>query len=273
MNGLRLGSKPRRPSFDKCDRHMMTHSDIDDGQHVCLPARRRRARPRIGWTRRRRDGRGRDGVQSGDLLSDSVIAPVDQLHPAGGHGDWLRVRFARDRDSERFRRPDDRSSSLASVFAGSAEVTFPREAAARRSARPDRVARLSRMDTSSQPVAVACAPMQERQGLRSGAARRLDLVQSSNQRHHYIDACSRRVLDGLADDLSGLSPPGVVLERADVLHASAHAAALVLLRCARPLRHIDCRAALAQCRSSGSVRRCSSAWRFSEQRRRCPSGG
>jgi transitional endoplasmic reticulum ATPase len=34
----------------------------------------------------------------------------------------------------------------------------------------------TRMDRSSQPVAAACAPMQERQGLRSRAARRLDLV-------------------------------------------------------------------------------------------------
>jgi len=74
----------------------------------------------------------------------------------------------------------------------------------------------------------------------------LVVVQSSNQRHHYTDACSRGVLDGLVDDRSGLSAPSVVLERADVLHASAHAAALVLLRCGRPLRLVDCRAALAQ---------------------------
>jgi len=55
----------------------------------------------------------------------------------------------------------------------------------------------------------------------SPASRLLVVVQSSNQRHHYTDACSREVLDGLADDRSGLSVPGVVLERADVLHASA----------------------------------------------------
>lgn len=51
------------------------------------------------------------------------------------------------------------------------------------------------------------------------AAGRLLLVQSSNQRGHYTDACSLGVLDGLADDRSGLSAPGVVLERSDVLHA------------------------------------------------------
>jgi hypothetical protein len=76
------------------------------------------------------------------------------------------------------RRPVDCSSSLASVVAGSAEVTASTGSSGAPVGSAGPVARLSCMDTSSRRVAAASSRMQERDVLRSRDARRLDLVPS-----------------------------------------------------------------------------------------------